>query len=91
MKIFRKIKLFLRTVSEYGLSPIQIEIKRTEVALRRHRWRLEDYHEDFDSTRDCCEMCAYGWPYQELIKKIERVEARLEQLRARLQRNNSSQ
>lgn len=95
MKIFRKIDLFFRKLSERGLSPLRIEIDRTEAALHRYYSKLKEYDRIWSSDggldTHCCHMCAFGQPYEDLLDKIERVEIRLKQLQVRWQKNNSSQ
>lgn len=85
MKIFRKIELALRKVSEYGLNPLQIEIRRTQRALSRYKAELLEIGLD-DEDED-----NYIMAYYQLSNKIKRVSLRLEQLRVKRQKNNSLQ
>jgi hypothetical protein len=81
MKLFRKIELALRFLSEYGKSPLEIEIERTQSALRRYQSQLIEMTDDEDEDN-------YIMAYYHLSNKIKRVETRLKQLRVK--RGNNS-
>lgn len=77
------ISSLLRFFREYGKSPIEIEILRTSAALERYENRRLDISNDEDEDNWIME---YYW----LTNKIERVSARLAQLKEKRWRNNSS-
>lgn len=85
MRLLKKISQFFRTLSEYGLSPLEIEIKRTRASLLRHQRALSQMQaETEDLELLCCCGCWMGKPYHDLCDKIERISSRLSQLQAKL-------
>lgn len=73
MRILKKIKrLIFGPYSEIGF---------VEASLRKHKAKLFDIEDAFDSTQDCCQDCMTGGYYSRLIEKIERIEKQLTRLK----------
>lgn len=79
MRLFKKFKRLLRTIDEFGLSKLDVEIKRVKAAIRRQE-SMRSEMLDAIGPGDCCEMCAYGKSWMDVERKLERQRKRLKEL-----------
>lgn len=81
MKITNKIKLILRTISEFGMSKLEVEISRNQSALKRCEDELNKMDDDWVvSGATCCAGFFGGSHYCSHIEKIARIRKNLDRL-----------
>jgi len=82
MKVIKKIRLILRTISEFGMSKLEVEIARNQSALKRYEYELNQMNDDWCSLAGavCCPGCYGGSRHYDLQDKIKRTRQNLDRL-----------